>query len=103
MDKLSSILQIVGPMGDNADGIFGGYAPDPDPEYVFTPKRGLAGLGKVLGYASGCKNSDPRCGDYDASSVKMAARGSQLIIVCLGTGETHVTRDNDILTTCNSS
>ena len=74
-------------MADNTDGIFGGYAPDPDPQYVVTPRKGLAGLGKVVGYAAGCKDSDTHCGDYDGMSIKMAAKDSQLVIVCLGTGE----------------
>lgn len=74
-------------MADNVDGIFGGYAPNPDPQYILTPKAGLKRLGRTLGFAEGCKNSDPKCVDYDAASLKEAVRGSQLVIVCLGTGQ----------------
>ena len=38
-------FQIVGPMADNVDGIFGGYSPEPDPDYIKTPRQGLSSLG----------------------------------------------------------
>ena len=32
-------------MADNIDGIFGGYSPEPDPNYIKTPRQGLSPLG----------------------------------------------------------
>ena len=43
--KILAVFQIVGPMADNVDGIFGGYSPEPDPDYIKTPRQGLSSLG----------------------------------------------------------
>ncbi len=82
----SIIFQIVGPVADNVDVIFGGYAPDPDPRYIQTPRQGLKDLANNEQYASGCQNSDPKCMDYDSDSIKKAVQGADLVVVCLGTG-----------------
>ena len=111
------LLKIVGPMANNTDGIFGGYSPEPDPKYIKTPLQGLQGLGtttqyhiisflaqtkmflnflgKKWSFAEGCQDSDTHCGNYDSNSVKEAAQGSDLVVVCLGTGAAVEQEGND--------
>jgi beta-glucosidase len=88
-------LAVVGPMANNVDGIFGGYAPDPDPQYVTTPYMGLKGLSTDVRLAAGCKNSDTRCDQYNATELMDAVKGAELVVVCLGTGEVIESEGND--------
>ena len=78
-------------MANNTDGIFGGYAPDPDPKYVITPLVGLRDIAMETEFAVGCKSSDPyqltRCTDYNRAEIAAAVNGTQLVVVCLGTGK----------------
>ena len=80
-------FQVIGPLANNVYGMYGGYAPTPDPRYVVTPYQGLKGMSGNTTFAAGCKNSDPKCKDYDASEVKEAVADSDLVILCLGTGK----------------
>ena len=73
-------------MADNLNGLFGDYSPTPDPKYTQTPRQGLSSLGIKVNYAAGCNNTDPKCMDYDTTSLKQAVTGADLVIVCLGTG-----------------
>ena len=73
-------------MMDNVDGMFGGYAPYPDPQYITTPLKGLSVLGNSVRNTTGCVSEDPRCTSYNQTEVKQTVIGSDLIIVCLGTG-----------------
>ena len=82
-----AFLQIVGPLNDNVEALFGGYAPDPDPSYITTPRVGLSSLGKQVLHADGCKDGDTSCSDYNADSIKQAVTGADLVIVNLGTGK----------------
>ena len=111
-------------MANNTDGIFGGYSPEPNPTYIKTPLQGLRAMGKniltplsfleyssmhtnsamvlidifVAGkttFAEGCQGSDTHCGDYDSESVKAAVTGSQMVVICLGTGAAIEQESND--------
>ena len=79
--------QIVGPLADNTDAIFGGYAPTPDPKYVVSPRAGLAPLATTVSYEPGCNNSAPTCTEYNGDAVKKAVTGADLVVVALGTGQ----------------
>jgi hypothetical protein len=74
-------------LNDNVGALFGGYAPDPDPEYIITPRVGLSALGKQVMYTDGCKDADPLCDTYDGNAIKQAVTDADLVIVNLGTGE----------------
>jgi beta-glucosidase len=88
-------LAIVGPMADNIPGIFGNYAPDPDPRYVVTPLQGLSALGETVAFAEGCRNSNPRCDEYNSTSVIEATTGADFVIICVGTGRSIEAEAND--------
>ena len=81
---------MVGPVIDNVDVMFGGYAPDPDPKYIVTPLKGLSSLGKTVKSTTGCESQDPHCNNYNTTDIKQAVIGSDVVIVCLGTGNTNL-------------
>ena len=72
-------------MADDINGIFGGYAPNPDPKYITTPLKGLQKLGHSYSYNAGCNNM--HCEKYDEAGVKSAVSGVDIVVVCLGTGQ----------------
>ncbi|XP_066494787.1 uncharacterized protein [Tiliqua scincoides] len=74
---------VVGPFADNASLLFGDYAPIPDPQYTYTPRRGLETI-SVVRYGAGC--AYPRCDRYSPGEVKTAVQGADVVVVCLGTG-----------------
>jgi hypothetical protein len=78
--------QVVGPMANNSYGIFGGYAPDPDPRYIITPLEGLKQISAETRFSPGCKDSDTACEDYNPTDIGKAVNGTELVVVCLGTG-----------------
>ena len=78
--------KVVGPMANNSYGMFGGYAPDPDPRYIVTPLDGLRQIAVETRFSSGCKDSDTACPDYSETDIGRAVNGTELVVVCLGTG-----------------
>jgi len=88
-------LAIVGPMSDSIGGIFGNYAPDPDPAFIVTPLDGLSVLGETVAYAEGCRFSNHRCPTYDADTVIEAVTGADFVIICAGTGRAVESEQND--------
>ncbi|NXA42379.1 XYL2 arabinofuranosidase, partial [Eudromia elegans] len=79
-----SASQIVGPFADNPRVLFGDYAPIPEPQYIYTPRRGLEMLAANVSFVAGCK--EPRCQDYVPAEVEAAVQGADVVVVCLGTG-----------------
>ena len=77
-------LQVVGPMANNPEQLFGDYAASYNSSVTRTPSEGLTDIaGRVL-YAAGC--TDNRCLYYNKSSISAAVSNSDMIVVCLGTG-----------------
>ncbi|KAJ6655616.1 hypothetical protein lerEdw1_004968 [Lerista edwardsae] len=74
---------VVGPFADNPSLLFGDYAPIPDPQYIYTPRRGLETISAVR-FAAGC--TFPRCDRYAPDEVKAAVQAADVVVVCLGTG-----------------
>jgi len=72
-------------MANNTYGMFGGYAPDPDPKYVTTPLNSLRSIAHDVRYSAGCKDSDTKCADLDYNPEAII-RGSEIVFVFLGTG-----------------
>ncbi|KFV75028.1 Beta-xylosidase/alpha-L-arabinofuranosidase 2, partial [Dryobates pubescens] len=83
-DLLGKRLVVVGPFADNPRVLFGDYAPVPEPQYIYTPRRGLETLPANVTFAAGCH--DPRCHWYSRVEVVAAAGAADVVVVCLGTG-----------------
>ncbi|EMP34884.1 Putative beta-D-xylosidase 5 [Chelonia mydas] len=86
-------LEVVGPFADNPRVLFGDYAPIPDPQYIYTPRRGLETLPANITFAAGC--SEPKCQRYSPGEVEGAVRAADIVVVCLGTGTDLETEAND--------
>ncbi|GAB6026963.1 hypothetical protein CHUAL_013633 [Chamberlinius hualienensis] len=78
-------ISVVGPMADNAEQLFGDYAPDSDPAYTTTPYQGLKPLATTTKLASGCDSNF--CFNYNSTEVISALTEAEIIFVCLGTGQ----------------
>lgn len=91
--KHLSRIAIVGPMADNLQQLYGTYAADIDLLFAQTPLQGLKGLSDNWNYAAGCK--DNKCTDYSGNEIKQAVRDTQLVIICVGTGQELESEDND--------
>ena len=71
-------------MANNPEQLFGDYAALYNSSVTKTPLQGLADIaGRVL-YAAGC--TDNKCLDYNKSSISTVVSKSDMIVVCLGTG-----------------
>ncbi|NXU59851.1 XYL2 arabinofuranosidase, partial [Turnix velox] len=77
-------LAVVGPFADNPRVLFGDYAPVPEPQYVYTPRRGLETLQAKVSVAAGCQ--EPQCQQYSQEEVTRAVAAADIVVVCLGTG-----------------
>ncbi|XP_046550190.1 probable beta-D-xylosidase 2 [Haliotis rubra] len=86
-------VAVVGPMANNAQALFGDYAPDMDPKYTTTPLQGVQSIWTTVRYGAGC--SDSKCTQYVRAEVLTAAKGSDLVFVCLGTGTEIEAEGND--------
>ena len=78
------ISKVVGPMANNVNQLYGNYAADVDSRYVKTPYEGLKMMATTVNYAAGCP--DNKCKNYTASDVTKAIKGTQLVVICVGTG-----------------
>nr|XP_020664513.1 probable beta-D-xylosidase 2 [Pogona vitticeps] len=83
-DVRKKTLAVVGPFANNSVLLFGDYAPIPEPQYIFTPRRGLETIAGNVTFAAGC--TFPRCDWYRPAEVKAAVQAADIAIVCLGTG-----------------
>lgn len=79
------VLQVVGPMANNATQLFGNYAARTDLTLVSTPLDGLTKVAMSVNFASGC--DDNVCNGYNSSAVKGAVTGTNINFVVLGTGK----------------
>ena len=77
-------MQVLGPMADNLDQLYGSYAADVDTQYATTPLHSLHKMAHRVNYAPGC--SDNRCTNYSSVDVQKAVQGAQLVVICVGTG-----------------
>ncbi|XP_071992916.1 uncharacterized protein [Engystomops pustulosus] len=77
---------VVGPFADNVNELFGDYEPHPDPQYISTPRGGIAQLPVEVSFAAGC--SDAQCKTYSSQEIKAVVKTVEVTIVCLGTGIT---------------
>lgn len=93
--KTWNVVAVVGPFADNIDGMFGGYAPEPDPKYVITPRKGLQNIAHEVRYSPGCLNSDPACDHYNNTDIARAVNGTEIVFVFLGTGARIESEGND--------
>lgn len=78
---------MVGPFSIDVKTYFGDYSPNVDLDYTVSVAAGLLDLTENLDAVSGCDN--PKCVKYDGESVQIAVKGADLIVVCLGTGNSH--------------
>ncbi|XP_067675251.1 uncharacterized protein [Haliotis asinina] len=86
-------VAVVGPMANNPKALFGFYTPDMDPKYTTTPLQGIQSIWTTVRYGAGC--SDNNCTQYNRQEVQTAAKGSDLVFVCLGTGAELESEGND--------
>ncbi|CAJ0935828.1 unnamed protein product [Ranitomeya imitator] len=75
---------VIGPFADSAHELFGDYEPHPDPQYISTPRDGIAQLPVEVSFAAGC--SDAKCKTYSSEEIKGLVETVDVTIVCLGTG-----------------
>ncbi|XP_043915951.1 probable beta-D-xylosidase 5 [Protopterus annectens] len=86
-------VAVIGPFADNPKVLFGDYAPVPDPQFVYTPRKGLKTLPVKVLFAAGC--TEPTCKNYSPTEIKEAVQSADIIIVCLGTGTDIETEGRD--------
>ena len=75
-------------MANNTVQIYGDYSPTIDPMYSVSPLVAISALAEKYNYGPGC--TDNKCIDYNEEQIKTAVKDTQLIVVCLGTGELFV-------------
>jgi hypothetical protein len=78
--------QVLGPMANNSQELFGDYTPNSNPIYIVTPLEGLGKLAGNVTYAPGC-NDGNKCSNYSANDIQNAVKDVTVIFVCLGTGK----------------
>ncbi|OWF39181.1 probable beta-D-xylosidase 5 [Mizuhopecten yessoensis] len=86
-------IAVVGPMANNLDQLFGDYSADASRQYTTTPLDGLKHLAQITNYGQGCP--DNRCVHYNATQVKTAVANTEVVFVCLGTGQELEKEGND--------
>ena len=74
-------------MANNTAQLYGDYAADVDSKFVKTPLDGLSSMSATVNYAAGCK--DNKCMNYDANAIKNAVQGTEMVVICVGTGTAH--------------
>ncbi|XP_077337831.1 uncharacterized protein LOC143982734 [Lithobates pipiens] len=77
---------VIGPFANNSKGLFGDYEPYPDPQYIITPRDGIAELPVQVSFAAGCE--DAKCETYHSNEIKELVQSVDITIICLGTGVT---------------
>ncbi|XP_012939088.1 xylan 1,4-beta-xylosidase [Aplysia californica] len=89
-----SKVAIIGPMADNAQQIFGDYAPNQDRSFTQTPLDGLRSLYPDIKYAKVCNDGTP-CTEYNKGAVPDIVSDKELVFVALGTGQAVEREGND--------
>lgn len=79
------LLQVLGPMSDNLEAVFGNYAPRVQATYSTSPLDGLRQLAEVVDFVPGC--NDILCSQYDSTAVGIAAALADAVVICLGSGK----------------
>ena len=77
-------------MANNPEQLFGDYAASYNRSVTRTPSEGLADVAEHILYAAGC--TDNKCLYYNKSSISAAVTKSDMIGVCLGTGNPYLER-----------
>ena len=72
-------------MADNLAQLYGTYAATVDAHYAKTPLEGLSKMADTVSSAAGCP--DNRCTNYTAKDIQAAVKDTQLVIICVGTGD----------------
>ncbi|XP_065845653.1 uncharacterized protein [Oscarella lobularis] len=80
-------MAVIGPFANSTSLLFGDYSPTMMEDYITTPLMGLSqsSIAQHVLYAPGCNDSSA-CTAYDAKSVMDTVNGSDVVVVCLGTG-----------------
>ncbi|XP_067675245.1 uncharacterized protein [Haliotis asinina] len=86
-------VAVVGPMANNTYQMFGDYTPTINPTYTTRPLQGVQSIWSTVRYGAGC--TDNKCIQYNSQEIQTAATGSDLIFVCLGTGQELESEAND--------
>ena len=87
-------LQIMGPMADNVDQLFGDYSPRQDKSFTTTPLKCLKQwMYPDAKFGTVCKDGTP-CTQYEKNLVPGIVNNTDLIFVLLGTGECFMTSFN---------
>ncbi|XP_048240193.1 probable beta-D-xylosidase 2 isoform X3 [Haliotis rufescens] len=86
-------VAVVGPMANNSNALFGDYSPDINLRYTTNPLKGVQSIWSTVRYGAGC--TDTKCTQYNSQEVQTAAKGSDLLFVCLGTGTEIESEGND--------
>ncbi|XP_071113290.1 uncharacterized protein [Haliotis cracherodii] len=86
-------IAVLGPMADNIKQLFGDYSATVMPQYVTSPLAGLQKLATNIAYTPGC--NDNKCSKYSSAEVRQAVRNSQVVFVCVGTGQVVESEGND--------
>ena len=71
-------------MANNPEQLFGDYSALYNSSVTRTPSQGLADVAGHVLYEAGC--TDNKCLNYNKSSISTAVSKSDMIVVCLGTG-----------------
>ena len=71
-------------MANNVEQLFGDYAPTINPAYTKTPWQGFSSLAQSVVLAEGCTST--ACVNYNSTDLRTKVTGSDLVIICLGTG-----------------
>ena len=74
----------MGPFANATDELFGDYTSDVVAKYTRNVFEGLRRLGREAVLSEGC--SSPTCTQYNQTDMQKAITGSDLVVVCLGTG-----------------
>ena len=78
-------IQVIGPMADEYDQIFGNLPPVQDRSFSKTPLQGLQDIFKYLHFNRVCK-AKTKCVSYNATLAKDTVKNKDLIIAIFGTG-----------------
>ena len=78
------LFQVVGPMANNPQQLFGDYAAFYTSNVTKTPSQGLADVANNILYEAGCL--DNKCPSFDKNAISTAVTKADMTVVCLGTG-----------------
>ncbi|KAK7108023.1 uncharacterized protein [Littorina saxatilis] len=91
-------VAVVGPFANDQEALYNNYAPTMNESLTVTPVEGLGKLASMVTWANGCVENPfgpLPCDDYNATAIKEAVTGADIVFVCLGTGLQVEREDND--------